>query len=47
MILCEDIFDDEDAVAVAERVLKAFSLPFQLAHGETTAAASIGISVTT
>ena len=46
VILCEDIFDDEDAVAVAERVLKAFSLPFQLAHGETTAAASIGISVT-
>jgi diguanylate cyclase len=46
VILCEDIFDDEDAVAVAERVLKAFSLPFQLAHGETMAAASIGISVT-
>jgi diguanylate cyclase (GGDEF)-like protein len=45
VILCEDIFDDEDAVAVAERVRKAFSLPFQLAHGETTAAASIGISV--
>ncbi len=46
VILCEDIFDDEGAVAVAERVLKAFSLPFQLAHGETMAAASIGISVT-
>jgi diguanylate cyclase len=46
VILCEDIFDEEDAVAVAERVLKAFSLPFQLAHGETMAAASIGISVT-
>ncbi len=46
VILCEDIFDDEDAVAVAERVLKAFSLPFSLAHGETMAAASIGISVT-
>jgi diguanylate cyclase len=46
VILCEDIFDDEDAVAVAERVLKTFSLPFQLAHGETMAAASIGISVT-
>jgi diguanylate cyclase (GGDEF)-like protein len=46
VILCEDIFDDEDAVAVAERVLKAFSLPFALAHGETMAAASIGISVT-
>jgi diguanylate cyclase (GGDEF)-like protein len=46
VILCEDIFDDEDAVAVAERVLKAFSLPFHLALGETMAAASIGISVT-
>jgi diguanylate cyclase (GGDEF)-like protein len=46
VILCEDIFDDEGAVAVAERVLKAFSLPFALAHGETMAAASIGISVT-
>ena len=46
VILCEDIYDDEGAVAVAERVLKAFSLPFQLAHGETMAAASIGISVT-
>ncbi|HUA43608.1 MAG TPA: EAL domain-containing protein [Solirubrobacteraceae bacterium] len=46
VILCEDIYDDGDAVAVAERVLKAFSLPFQLAHGETMAAASIGISLT-
>ena len=46
VILCEDIFDDAAAVAVAERVLKAFSLPFQFAHGETMAAASIGISVT-
>jgi diguanylate cyclase (GGDEF)-like protein len=46
VILCEDIFDDGDAVAVAERVLKAFSLPFHLALGETMAAASIGISIT-
>jgi diguanylate cyclase (GGDEF)-like protein len=46
VILCEDIYDDEDAVAVAERVLKAFSLPFHLEMGETMAAASIGISVT-
>jgi diguanylate cyclase (GGDEF)-like protein len=46
VILCEDIYDDGDAVAVAERVLKAFSLPFHLALGETMAAASIGISVT-
>jgi diguanylate cyclase (GGDEF)-like protein len=46
VILCEDIFDEEDAVAVAERVLKSFSLPFHLTMGETTAAASIGISIT-
>ena len=46
VILCEDIFNDGDAVAVAERVLKAFSLPFHLESGETMAAASIGISVT-
>jgi diguanylate cyclase len=46
VILCEDIFDDQDAVAVAERVLKAFSLPFHLESGETMAAASVGISVT-
>ena len=46
VILCEDIFNDGDAVAVAERVLKAFSLPFHVELGETMAAASIGISVT-
>ncbi|MGZ4185529.1 MAG: putative bifunctional diguanylate cyclase/phosphodiesterase [Solirubrobacteraceae bacterium] len=45
VILCEDIFDDEDAVAVAERVLKSFTTPFHLTHGETTATASIGIAV--
>jgi diguanylate cyclase (GGDEF)-like protein len=45
VILCEDIDDDQDAVAVAERVLKSFGLPFHLAHGETTAAASVGIAV--
>ena len=45
MILCEDIFDDQDAVAVAERVLKSFTTPFHLTHGETMAAASIGIAV--
>jgi diguanylate cyclase (GGDEF)-like protein len=45
VILCEDIFDEQDAVAVAERVLKSFSLAFQLSHGEASAAASIGIAV--
>ena len=33
-ILCEDIIDEQDAIAVAERVLRSFSLPFQLAHGD-------------
>jgi diguanylate cyclase (GGDEF)-like protein len=45
VILCEDIFDDQDAVAVAERVLKSFTTPFHLSHGESTATASIGIAV--
>ena len=45
VVLCEDIFDDQDAVAVAERVLKSFTTPFHLDHGETTATASIGIAV--
>jgi diguanylate cyclase (GGDEF)-like protein len=45
VILCEDIVDDEDAVAVAERVLKSFSLPFQIEHGEAMAGASVGIAL--
>ncbi len=45
VILCEDILDDEDAVAVAERVLKSFSLPFQIEHGEAMAGASVGIAL--
>jgi diguanylate cyclase (GGDEF)-like protein len=45
VILCEDIFDEDDAVAVAERVLKAFSLPFHIEHGEAAATASVGISI--
>jgi diguanylate cyclase len=44
-ILCEDIADEQDAIAVAERVLKSFGTPFQLSHGETTAGASIGIAL--
>jgi diguanylate cyclase (GGDEF)-like protein len=46
VILCEDLLREEDAVAVAERVLKALSVPFALERGETTTGASIGISVT-
>jgi diguanylate cyclase (GGDEF)-like protein len=44
-ILCEDIADEQDAVAVAERVLKLFGTPFQLADGDTTTGASIGIAL--
>ncbi len=44
VILCEDILDEEDAVAVAERVLKSFSLPFHIEHGEASAGASVGIA---
>ena len=45
-ILCEDVDDEQDAIAIAERLLKSFSLPFQLGHGEAMSAASVGIAVT-
>ena len=45
-ILCEDLRDEEDAVAVAERVLRALATPFQLAHAEVVSVASIGIAIT-
>jgi diguanylate cyclase (GGDEF)-like protein len=44
-ILCEDIIDEQDAIAVGERVLRAFATPFHLAHGDTTSAASLGIAL--
>ncbi|MGH2947195.1 MAG: putative bifunctional diguanylate cyclase/phosphodiesterase [Solirubrobacteraceae bacterium] len=44
-ILCEDIVDEQDAIAVGERVLRSFSLPFNLSHGETMSAASLGIAL--
>jgi diguanylate cyclase (GGDEF)-like protein len=44
-ILCEDIVDEQDAIAVGERVLRAFSLPFHLPHGDTMSAASLGIAL--
>jgi diguanylate cyclase (GGDEF)-like protein len=44
-ILCEDIIDEQDAIAVGERVLRAFSMPFHLSHGETMSAASLGIAL--
>jgi diguanylate cyclase len=44
-ILCEDISDEQDAIAVGERVLRSFATPFHLAHGETMSAASLGIAL--
>ncbi len=44
-ILCEDIIDEQDAIAVAERVLRSFSLPFHLSHGDTISSASLGIAL--
>jgi diguanylate cyclase len=44
-ILCEDIRDEQDAIAVAERILKAFGQPFALPHGPAFTAASIGIAI--
>jgi diguanylate cyclase len=44
-VLCEDLGDEEDAVAVAERLLKSFGLPFHLAHGDVVSSASIGIAL--
>ncbi len=44
-ILCEDIVDEQDAIAVAERVLRIFATPFHLAHGETMSSASLGVAL--
>jgi diguanylate cyclase len=44
-VLCEDLGDEQDAVAVAERLLKSFSLPFHLSHGDAVSTASIGIAL--
>ena len=44
-VLCEDLGDEGDAVAVAERLLKSFGLPFHLTHGDVVSSASIGIAL--
>jgi diguanylate cyclase len=44
-ILCEDIRDEQDAIAVGERVLRAFATSFHLAHGESMSSASLGIAL--
>jgi EAL domain-containing protein (putative c-di-GMP-specific phosphodiesterase class I) len=46
VILCDDIVDDADAVALAQRVVNAFGVPFTLGWGEILGAVSVGISVT-
>jgi diguanylate cyclase (GGDEF)-like protein len=44
-ILCDDLADEQDAIAVGERVLKSFGLPFQLEHGEVVSTASLGVAL--
>ncbi|MEA2321008.1 MAG: hypothetical protein QOD81_858 [Solirubrobacteraceae bacterium] len=46
VLVCEDIADAQDAVAVAERLLKTLARPFALAEGEAFIAGSIGIAMT-
>jgi diguanylate cyclase len=44
-VLCEDLAHEQDAVAVAERLLKSFGTPFRLPHGDAVSTASIGIAL--
>jgi diguanylate cyclase (GGDEF)-like protein len=44
-ILCEDVADEKDAVAIAERILESLARPFRLPHGEAATSASIGIAL--
>jgi len=44
-VLCEDVDREQDSIAVAERVLAAFTRPFLLAGRELFATASIGVAV--
>jgi len=46
VLVCEDVANDEDAVAVAERLIKALSLPFELDGHQAFIAASVGIALT-
>lgn len=45
MILCEDISDEQQAVRVADRVIKAIEQPLELANDTVYVTASIGIVV--
>jgi diguanylate cyclase (GGDEF)-like protein/PAS domain S-box-containing protein len=44
-MLCEEVADAADAVAVAERLMDALASPFALSGGEHTVSASIGIAL--
>jgi diguanylate cyclase (GGDEF)-like protein len=46
VLVCEDVDDPQDAVAVAERLLKALALPFDFQDGRAFVAGSIGIALT-
>src|SRR3954463_12604072 len=46
VIVCEDVADPQDAVAVAERLLKALAQPFDFADVPAFVGGSIGIAVT-
>ncbi|MFZ0322713.1 MAG: EAL domain-containing protein, partial [Actinomycetes bacterium] len=44
-VLLEDVPDDGEAVAVAQRIIDAMSQPFDLAGSEITSAVSIGVAI--
>jgi diguanylate cyclase (GGDEF)-like protein/PAS domain S-box-containing protein len=44
-LLCEDIGDDADARAIAERLLRTFAEPFVVEDGEAFLQASVGIAL--
>jgi diguanylate cyclase len=46
VLVCEDVADAQDAVAVAERLLKALAQPFELEDGRAFIGGSIGIALT-
>ena len=46
VLVCEDVADLEDAVAVAERLINALALPFELDGSQAHVAASVGIALT-
>jgi diguanylate cyclase len=46
VLVCEDVADAQHAVAVAERLLKALALPFELDGSQAFVSGSIGIALT-